>query len=67
MYGFFFFKDEVLELGDEYRKEVNTIQCGPLQLCSTWLLTKESADDLNAFYRALCTGNTQYYKLNHIL
>lgn len=58
-------QDEVLELGDEYRKDISMVQCGrPLELCSTWLLTKESADDLNAFYRALCTGT---YNTDNIL
>lgn len=46
----------MLELGDEYRKDVTMTQCGPLQLCSTWLLPKECAEDLSAFYRALCTA-----------
>lgn len=49
-------QDEVLELGDEYRKDVTMTQCGALQLCSSWLLPKECAEDLSAFYRALCTA-----------
>lgn len=46
----------MLELRDEYLKEVNTTQCGSLRLSSGWKLEKKAAGDLRDFSRRLCVG-----------
>lgn len=46
-------QDEVLNLRNEYLREISTVQCGPLVLVANWWAEKRSANDLNQFARSL--------------
>jgi hypothetical protein len=51
---FFFNQDEVVDLREEYIKDVNLQQCGPLSLTTTWMAEPKMAPDLVNFCSNLC-------------
>ncbi|KAJ6643144.1 hypothetical protein Bhyg_08100 [Pseudolycoriella hygida] len=63
---YFFHFDEVLELRDEYNKEVTLTQPGPLSLSTNWFANKKSVKNLEslctALSNAIFTGNDAAFK-----
>lgn len=62
------FKDEVLELRDEYNKEVTLTQPGPLSLSSNWFANKKSVKILESLGTSLSSGkHRQTFNLLHLI
>ncbi|XP_037046683.1 uncharacterized protein LOC119081691 [Bradysia coprophila] len=63
---YYFHFDEVLELRDEYNKEVTLNQPGPLNLSSNWFANKKSVKNLEglstSLSNAIFTGNDAAFK-----
>lgn len=46
-------KDEIIDLRDEYLKDISSIQCGPLSLECSWITSQRNAKDLTKLWKSI--------------
>lgn len=50
---YYYHTDEIIDLRDEYLKEITSIQCGPLTLESNWVSNQRNFKDLTKLWKSI--------------